>query len=251
MSAYETTIPGASVYGGAALLAKTAYQKSLARLNQQRGTTIRNAGFRADIDPTTGMVKGLGVDQTNMYGDFQQLNRQQAQQDESVRWGAQERGLGTGGGLAAQMRSGVRYGFGAQDAKFGMDLQGALSGYSDQQVQMGQTRDAALYEAELAAAREAQQNQDWSPTDYTGITPPDYGEPPPVPPYSPGVAQINPDDLVMRGRTPIATKATTRAKAKTPYLASGPFKSLSAEQKAYQAAATPRKKIMPTPKKKR
>ena len=79
MSAYETNIPGGSIYAGAATLAKTAYQKALARLNQQRGTTIRNAGFKANINADTGMVEGLGVDQTNMYGDFQQLNRQQAQ----------------------------------------------------------------------------------------------------------------------------------------------------------------------------
>ncbi len=183
MSAYETNIPGSSVYAGAALLAKTAYQKSLARLNQQRGQTIRQAGFKADIDPETGMVKGLGVDQTNMYGDFQQLNRQQAMQDESAMWGAQERGLGTGGGLAAQLRNRTRYGFGAQDAAFGTALQGALSGYTDQQVQAGQERDAALYQAQLAATREAQQNEMWSPTDYSDVDTPAYG---------PGIAAVTP-----------------------------------------------------------
>lgn len=198
MSAYETSIPGGSIYAGAALLAKTAYQKSLARLNQQRGDTIRNAGFRADIDPETGLVKGLGVDQTNMYGDFQQLNRQQAMQDESVRNAAQERGLGAKGGLAAQMRSNVRYGFGAQDAKFGTDFQGALAGFDDAQMQAGQNRDAALYEAQLAAAREAQQNEMWSPTDYSGMPDTDYG---------PGVAQVTaPITGVKAGAAPTYSK---------------------------------------------
>ena len=78
------------------------------------------------------------------------------------------------------MRGNVRYGFGAQDAKFGTDLQGALSGYSDQQVQFGQQRDAALYEAQLGAARETQQNALWSPTDYSGMEQAVYGEDPVV-----------------------------------------------------------------------
>lgn len=180
MAAYETNIPGSSIYAGAALLAKTAYQKALARLNEQRGTTIRQAGFKANINPETGLVEGLGVDQSSMYGDFQQLNRQQAQQDEQSRYAAQERGLGAGGGLAAQLRNNVRYGFGKQDADFGTGLQSTLAGYADQQVQAGQSRDAALYEAQLAAAREAQQNALWSPTDYGDMETPVYGDPGPT-----------------------------------------------------------------------
>lgn len=175
MSAYASPIPGASIYAGASLLAKTAYQKSLARINQQRGTTIRNAGFTSKIDPETGMVSGLAVDPNNKYGQFQQLNRNQAQQDESVRWQAQDRGLGTGGGLAAQMRNNVRYDFGKQDSDFATGLQQTLSGYTDQQTQAAQDRNSALYQAELAAAQAAQQNGDWSPTDYTGVELPDYG----------------------------------------------------------------------------
>lgn len=249
MAAYETNIPGGSVYAGAALLAKTAYQKALARINQQRGTTIRNAGFKADIDPTTGMVKGLGVDQTNMYGDFQQLNRQQAQQDESVRWGAQERGLGTGGGLAAQMRNNVRYGFGAQDAKLGTDLQGALTGYSDQQVQYGQQRDAALYEAELAAAREAQQNEQWSPTDYTGMETPEYGQEQWA---GPGIAEVTPPapPLPTDGKTynPFSfyTPVKPPAKKKAP-----PPKAKPITSHRQMELAVAKKPILPKPKKKK
>jgi hypothetical protein len=175
VSAYETSIPGASVYAGADLLAKTAYQKSLARINQQRGDTIRQAGFTANIDPTTGMVAGLGVDPNNQYGDFQGIRRDHALQDESARWAGQARGLGTGGGLAAQLRNNIRFGFGRDDAKFGQDLSGALAGYTDQQVQAGQTRDAALYQAELAAAQQAQQNGDYSPTDYSSLPVTKYG----------------------------------------------------------------------------
>lgn len=169
MSAYESSIPGGSVHAGAALLAKTAYQKTLARINQQRGSTIQQAGFTSQIDPNTGMVSGLAVDPNNQYGDFQTLNRNQAQQDESSRWTAQSRGLGTGGGLAAQMRNQTRFDFGKQDAALATGLQGALSGYTDQQTQAANERDAALYQAELAAAQAAQQGNDWSPTDYSGL----------------------------------------------------------------------------------
>lgn len=199
---YETSIPGGSVYAGAALLAKTAYQKALARLNQQRGTTIRNAGFKANINAETGMVEGLGVDQSSMYGDFQQLNRQQAMQDEAARWGGVERGLGAGGGLAAQLQNNARYGFGAQDAAFGNSLQSALSGYTDQQTQAGQDRDAALYEAQLGATREAQQQAMWSPTNYSGMDTPEYGAV-----EDPGMATVTAP--VTRGITGVKASAAT------------------------------------------
>lgn len=172
---YETSIPGASVSGGAALLAKTAYQKSLARLNDQRGTRLYRAGFEGDINAETGVIDNVRASQTNKYGEFQQLNRNQAMQDESLRNQGIERGLGTGGGLAAQQRSYARYGYGMQDAAFGRSLTGDLAGFQDQQTGAAQDRDAALYQAELAAAQAAQQNGDWSPTDYTGMEQPDYG----------------------------------------------------------------------------
>lgn len=248
MSAYETNIPGGSIYAGAALLAKTAYQKALARLNQQRGTTIRNAGFKADIDPETGMVKGLGVDQTSMYGDFQQLNRQQAQRDEQARWGAQERGLGSGGGLAAQLRNNVRYDFGAQDAKLGTDLAGALAGFSDQQVQYGQQRDAALYEAQLAAAREAQQNEMWSPTDYGDMELPEYGET--AWDEDPGMANVTATPIMNQRQMELAAAAA--AKKAKPKPKPKP-KTYSANSFYMPVAPKPaaKKKILPTPKKKK
>jgi len=173
---YETSIPGASVYGGAALLAKTAYQKSLARLNDQRGTRLYQAGFEGNINAETGVIDNVRASQTNKYGEFQQLNRNQAMQDESLRNQGIERGLGTGGGLAAQQRSNARYGYGMQDAAFGRSLTGDLAGFQDQQTGAAQDRDAALYQAELAAAQAAQQNGDWSPTNYTGMEQPNYGD---------------------------------------------------------------------------
>jgi hypothetical protein len=246
MSTYETSIPGASVYGGAALLANTAYQKSLARLNQQRGDTIQQGGFGAEIDPTTGMVKGLHVDPYSKTGAFQMLNRDQAQQDEASRWQAQSRGLGTGGGLAAQMRNNTRFGFGKQDADLVGGINSALAGYTDQQTQAAQQRDSALYQAELAATQQAQQGEDWSPTDYSGLDLTPYGmnapdaTPAPVtgvkagPAKKPAAKTATMKPIIKAMSTPAAKNALAARNAVS----------------AAQAKATA-KTILPTPKKKK
>ncbi|MCZ2109505.1 MAG: hypothetical protein LC118_08050 [Dehalococcoidia bacterium] len=175
MSTYATPIPGVAQYGQAALAAKTAYQQALARLNQKRQGTLRQFGYTGDIDPETGVVKNVKTDAYNPYGQFQQNRRQHAQGLDAARWSAQERGLGTGGGLAAQMENDLRYGYGAQDAQMGQDLVGTLADYQDAQTGAAQQRDSALYQAELDAARLAIQNEDFNPADYSGLDYPDYG----------------------------------------------------------------------------
>lgn len=175
MSTYATPTPGVAQYGQAALLAKTAYQQALARLNQKRQGTLRQFGYQGDIDPETGTVKNVRTDGNNPYGLFQMNNRTQARGLDQAAWNAQERGLGTGGGLAAQMQNDLRFQYGAQDAQMGQDLVGSLAEYQDAQTSAAQQRDAALYQAELEAARMAIQAEQWNPADYAGLDYPDYG----------------------------------------------------------------------------
>ena len=175
---YSTPIPGVPQYGQAALAAKTAYQNALARLNQQRGSTLRQYGFQGDIDQETGVVKNVRTDPSNQYGQFQQLNRSQAQRDEQARWAGVERGLGAGGGLAAQLRNDVRYDFGREDSELGQGLTESLAGFQDQQNQAAYSRDQALYQAELEAARMAIQEQMFNPANMSGLEYPAYGESP-------------------------------------------------------------------------
>jgi hypothetical protein len=210
MSAYESSIPGASVYGGAALLAKTAYQKSLARLQDLQGTRLNQAGFEGDINAETGVVQNIRASQTNQHGDFQQLNRSQAQGFEGARNQGISRGLGTGGGLAAQLQNEQRYQSGLQDANFGRSLTGDLAGYQDQLTQAAQQRNSALYQAELAAAQAAQQNGDWSPTNYSGMDQTPYGDTtpsaPPVTAGGPPSSKAKPKPIVKAAVGPVVKK---------------------------------------------
>jgi hypothetical protein len=169
MATYSTPIPGVPQYGQAALAAKTAYQNALARLNQRRGSLLRQSGFAGDIDSESGVVKNVRVDGSSIYGGFQQLNRNQAQRDEAARFQGVERGLGAGGGLAAQFRNQERFEFGREDADFATQLTQSLAGLQDEQTQAAYGRDRALYEAELEAARMAIQNGDFNQADFSGL----------------------------------------------------------------------------------
>jgi hypothetical protein len=171
MSTYSTPIPGVPQYGQAALAAKTAYQNALTRLNQRRGSLLRGAGFAGDIDSETGVVKNMRVDGSSVYGGLQQLNRSQAMRDEQAEWSGIERGLGAGGGLAAQQRNQTRFDFGREDADFAQALTESLAGMQDEQNQAAYQRDATLYQAQLEAARMAIQNGDFNQADFSGIDP--------------------------------------------------------------------------------
>lgn len=166
MATYSTPIPGVPQYGQAALAAKTAYGNALARLNARRGSLLRSSGYAGDIDSETGVVKNVHVDGSNQYGGLQQLNRSQATRDEQAGWAGVERGLGAGGGLAAQLRNQTRFDFGREDSDFAQSLIANLGGLQDEQNSAAYERDSALYQAELEAARLAAQNEQFNPADF-------------------------------------------------------------------------------------
>ena len=60
MAVYDNT-PFANFVAQASLAAKTAYQNALTRINQQRQSTLRGAGYAADINPESGVVGNLHV----------------------------------------------------------------------------------------------------------------------------------------------------------------------------------------------
>lgn len=192
MATYSTPIPGIPQYGQAALLAKQAYQNALARLNQQRSGTLRRFGYRADIDPEHGVVRNLRIDPHNSFGLLQEANRSQANRAERAVGHFIERGLGAGGGLAAQAQKSLRHEFDREDTEIGTALTEALGGFQDQQSQAGYARDRALYEAELAAVRDALMERLFNPPDLTDLELPPYPDsgmasdeqvPPPLTPW--------------------------------------------------------------------
>lgn len=175
---YNAPIPGSPLYAQAALAAKTAYQKALARINQQRSGLLRQSGFLADVDEETGAARNVRVDPNSLYGGFQLLNRDQAFRDEASINAGISRGLGAGGGLAAQLRNRTRFDFGKEDADFGSALIEGLAQFQDATTAAANERNSALYQAELDAARLAIQNDDFNPADLTGLDPLPYGDVP-------------------------------------------------------------------------
>jgi len=169
LATYSTPIPGVPQYGQAALAAKTAYANTLARINQRRQSLLRQSGFAGEIDGESGVLKNMRVDGGNRYGALQLLNRSQAMRDEAARFQGVERGLGAGGGLAAQLRNQVRFDFGNEDSGLAEALLENLSSVQDEQNTAAYQRDAALYQAELEAARLAIQNQQFNQADFSGL----------------------------------------------------------------------------------
>lgn len=167
-------IPGVDLYGQAALAAKTAYQKALAQINNQRHTALQQYGYLGDIDPNTGTLTNMRVDPNNPYGAFQEMLSSHAQQQEAARNAAAARGLGHGG-LAAQGITADHRAFGADSAQLGQSLMSQLEGLQQQQTDAQNTMDSALYQAELDQARNAIANGMFDTADTSGVDIPAYG----------------------------------------------------------------------------
>jgi hypothetical protein len=223
VSTYDTNIPGAFGAGGYAqanLAANTAYKNTLARINQKRTQTLRQYGYLGDIDPNTGVLSNMRVDPNNAYGGLQGMLRHQAQDFQGAQDAASERHLV--GGLAHRADSDLRYQHGAESAQFGQGLTDTLGGFQDDQNQAAYTRDQALYQAQLDAARLAIENQQFSPADYSGLDYSGYGEDP-VP------------DLGNTSTTGVSPRAAQTASKVMAKVNPGGAKSLSATSQALNA----------------
>lgn len=175
---YDAPIPGAAAQGQAELAAKTAYQQALAKLNGNRMNTLRQFGYTANIDPTSGTITGLTVDPHNPYGTYQQTLRSAAQAGDAARDDAISRGIS--GGLARQAEDQAHYDFGAATGQLATDLQGQLVDFQGQQDDAKSAMDSALYEAQLTGARDAIDQGNFDPADYSQIQDPGFLQEPTV-----------------------------------------------------------------------
>lgn len=169
----NSPIPGVSGYEGADALAMNAYNNALARINQQRMSTLQQFGYTGQIDPTTGTITGIAVNPNNPYGNLQMMLRNAALQAQSDQQAAQERGLR--GGLANQAISADKFDFGNQSQQLGTDLENQLSDLQGQQSDAAYTRDSALWNAEQQAAEGAINNGQYDTPSYADVPIPDYG----------------------------------------------------------------------------
>lgn len=230
---YDAPIPGAAGYATAALGAKTAYQNALTRINQKRSGTLRQYGYLGDVDQASGVVNNVRVDPYNQYGGLQTMLRNNALEQQNAEYTAEEHGLH--GGLAHKLASQARYNLGGQTAQLGSDFAGALGGYQDEQNQAAYSRDSALYEAELQAARDALAAGMFNPGDFSDVnydTPADNGNPSGSAPYT--GSTVTSSDAVSRFLK--SHGISTQPKAAVPYV-NAPGANAAAAKRTTTAAA--------------
>lgn len=162
-------------YASAAALAGNAYQNALAQINSQRQSALQQYGYQGTIDPATGTLTNMQVDPHNPYGQYQQMLATGADNLAGVQASDMARGLGAvsgdrGGGLAAQGLTAAQKAFGADSANLGQSLMGTLGDLQGQQTSAQDTMNNALWQAELDAAQNAIQNQQFDTADMSGIT---------------------------------------------------------------------------------
>jgi len=172
---YDTNVPGAAGYLQADLMAKTAYQNSLTRINGQRQQALQQAGYTGGIDPNNGTITGLSVDANNPFGGYQQLLKNGAVSAQAAQDAAQQRGLGHGG-LAAQGMDAAKFDFGNASNSFGTQFQSILGDLQGQQSDAAYARDQALWSAQQQAAQQAIAAGDFNPAMFD-FTPADYSTP--------------------------------------------------------------------------
>lgn len=177
MAIYTTPIPGAGGpggYAGAANTAKLAYDQAVTQIGQKRSDLLRQYGYKASFDPTSGQMSGLSVDAGNPFGSLQSMLRNQSQQDDQAVWGAQDRGLH--GGLANQAASNLKYQHGYESSQLGQGLVGGVNSLTNEFTNAGTNYNNALYQAQQYAAQNAIDNGQFNQADYSGLDAVPYGD---------------------------------------------------------------------------
>ena len=164
MSTYQSSIPGASGYAGAALLAQKAYDQAKARYAQQRSQTLLNYGFRQ------GPNGQYSVDPANEYGRYQQMLRGENQQVEGLGRAQAASGWGGSSGYLAAGADELAHAQGGEQLALGQGLQGELSNIAQGEQDAAYNKDAALWQAEQDAADRAINAGQFNPGDYSGLS---------------------------------------------------------------------------------
>lgn len=163
MATYTTPVPGASGYAGAAALAQQAYTNAMARYNQQRADTLLKYGYKKDA------AGHLQVDANNEYGQYQQMLRNEDRQVEGLGRAQAASGWGGSSGYLGRAAEDLSYAQGGEQAALGQGLQGDLTGISQGEQDAAYQRNAALYQAQEAAAQAAIQQRAFDPADYSNL----------------------------------------------------------------------------------
>lgn len=190
-------IPGVDPF--ALATANDAYTRAVASVGARRGSTLSQYGFKANGFDDSGNPLGLEVDPTSTYGAYQSLLDKQAHDSMD----AEEAGAGRGftGGLANQAEGRLRYTQGGERLNLGSGLLGSLGSLSQELLGAKTTRDQAIYQAQLDAARLAADQGNWTP----------YATTPDDPTTNAGAVQPPVDTPTARPTTTVTKTPVSRA----------------------------------------
>jgi hypothetical protein len=135
----------------------------MARYQQQRGNTLLKYGYKRNEDGT------YGVDANNEYGQYQQMLKGEDRQVEGLQRKQAASGWGTDSGYLGAQRDDLSYQQGGEQAQLGQAFQGELTNIASGEQQASYDKDAALYQAQEAAAQAAIAGQQFDPGDYSGL----------------------------------------------------------------------------------
>lgn len=244
-------VPGTGQVAQSYLQGKQLYGNALIKFNQERTNTAQGFGYQGDIDPNTGVMSNLRVDQTNPYGAYQMNRRSHADQWDSLRQQNASRRIG-GKGLGAQGQSDARFAWGGEDAGQAQDFIGRLAGIDQGQQQAYQGWQDTYWTALAEQTRQSIEDARYNSATSNASTE-DYEEAgiDTTPDGTPETAVISKDGKVIGGPSKkaaaIALKsrnATTAARVKAAQKKPAPAKLPpgQARMKAAQAALAAKKK---------
>jgi len=146
-------IPNASGYLQAQALALKAWQDAQARL-KQRDVQLRNYyGLKStETDKETGLTSKFEIDPQSLYGQYQQLFRQNAEDYSMGQQEGMDRGI-YGSGLGGQILNDVGYNVGLQRGTMASESVAGFGGLRDEWAQGKYNYDLEVLRARLAAAQ--------------------------------------------------------------------------------------------------
>ena len=134
-------------------LAQKYYQQSVATLNLQRQNLLREYGYVGKIDPATGLIKNMYVDNNNPYGLYQQTLKGGGAQQMATREQFAERGIR--GGLEHAAETANKFEFGKATTSLANNLQDALLNIQTQQNAAQYQEQNSIVQAQLQALQQA------------------------------------------------------------------------------------------------
>lgn len=186
-SKYGLPIP--SVYIQQENTADSQYQAALAQIAAQQAQTMASYGFKGGIDPNTGSVTNLSIDNSNPYNQVMSMLFNHGQQLNSLRSSLMGAGLGQTG-LADQRQNLMHFINSGQTAGLGQNFQILMNSIFGQKAQALTDKNSAYNAAEQNALAYAIQNQLFNPAPPPPSTPPPHV--PDAGPGSPGIPYSEP-----------------------------------------------------------